>query len=183
MIIYVVSSQHFVIECNITHKTPHLKKQYKLSSSSFKKPKHLKKSTFIIYFSSAVRVEPRTSMNIYTEMVVVLPRNSKPFVTSIFRGDEINEICCQKHRFWVLNKSFEETVEIKKNQPLGLLAIEPENLKFEYATANKKRKQTKRIYLRTNQKRQRQLGGFLNCYDFSYAVRDTVSQAEHISWR
>ena len=59
-------------------------------------------------------------------MVVVLSRNSKPFVTSIFRGDEINEICSQKHRLWVLNKSFEETVEIEKNQPLGLLAIEPE---------------------------------------------------------
>ena len=142
MIIYVVSSQHFVIECNITHKTPHLKKQYKLSSSSFKKPKHLKKSTFIIYFSSAVRVEPRTSMNIYTEMVVVLSRNSKRFVISIFREDEINEICSQKHRLSVnvLNKSFEKTLEIKKNQPLGLLAIEPENLKFEYATANEKKK-------------------------------------------
>ena len=75
-------------------------------------------------------------------MVVVLSRNSKRFVISIFREDEINEICSQKHRLSVnvLNKSFEKTLEIKKNQPLGLLAIEPENLKFEYATANEKKK-------------------------------------------
>ena len=96
----------------------------------------------MIYFLRAVRVEPRTSMNIYTEMIVVLSRNSKRFVISIFREDEINEICSQKHRLSVnvLNKSFEKTLEIKKNQPLGLLAIEPENLKFEYATANEKKK-------------------------------------------
>ena len=70
-------------------------------------------------------------------MVVVLSRNSKRFVISIFREDEINEICSQKHRLSVnvLNKSFEKTLEIKKNQPLGLLAIEPE-----YATANEKKK-------------------------------------------
>ena len=75
-------------------------------------------------------------------MVVVLSRNSKRFVISIFREDEINEICSQKHGLSVnvLNKSFEKTLEIKKNQPLGLLAIEPENLKFEYATANEKKK-------------------------------------------
>ena len=40
----------------------------------------------------------------------------------------------------VLHKSFEETVEIKKNQPLGFLVIEPENLKFKYATVSKKKK-------------------------------------------
>ena len=48
-----------------------------------------------------------------TEMVVFLPKNSKGFVTFIFRGDKINEICGRKQRLWIemLNKSFEETVE------------------------------------------------------------------------
>ena len=45
----------------------------------------------------------------------------------------------------------------------------------------KKRKQTKRKYQRTDQKRQRQLGGFLNCYDFAYAGRDTVNQAAKVA--
>ena len=112
---------------------------FEKSSSSFKKPKHLKKFVFL-YIS--FKNEPPTSMEIDTEMIAFLPRNSKGFVTSIFWGDEINEICSQKQRFWieVLHKSFEETVEIKKNQPLGFLDIEPENLKFKYATVSKKKK-------------------------------------------
>ena len=40
----------------------------------------------------------------------------------------------------MLNKSFEETVEIKRNRPLGFLVIEPEYLKFKYETAKKKKK-------------------------------------------
>ena len=75
-------------------------------------------------------------MKIDTEMVVFIPKNSKGFFTSIFREDEINDICCQKQRLWIeiLNKSFEETLEIKKkkkkNQPLGFLVVQPEHSKF-----------------------------------------------------
>ena len=89
-------------------------------------------------------IEPAASMKKDTEMVVFLPQNSKGFVTSIFRGDKINEICSKKQCLWIeiLTKSFEETLEIKKkNQPLGFLVIEPEHLKFKYNTAKKKRKQ------------------------------------------
>ena len=52
-------------------------------------------------------------MKINTEMALLLPQNSKGFVTSIFQGDKINEIYGQKQRLWIeiLNKSFEETVE------------------------------------------------------------------------
>ena len=39
----------------------------------------------------------------------------------------------------ILNKSFKETVEIKRNRPLGFLVIEPEYLKFKYETAKKKK--------------------------------------------
>ena len=58
-------------------------------------------------------------MKIDTEMVVLLPQNSKGFVTSIFRRYKINEIYSQKQRLWIvtLNKSFEEIVEIKKISP------------------------------------------------------------------
>ena len=45
----------------------------------------------------------------------------------------------------------------------------------------KKRKQTKRIYRCTNRKRRRQLGGFLNHYDFAYAGRDVVNQAAKVA--
>ena len=57
-------------------------------------------------------------MKIDTEMVVFIPKNSKGFFTSIFREDEINDICCQKQRLWIkiLNKFFEETLEIKKKK-------------------------------------------------------------------
>ena len=40
-------------------------------------------------------------MKIDTEMVVFLPKNSKGFVTSIFRGDESNEICGERQRLWI----------------------------------------------------------------------------------
>ena len=40
----------------------------------------------------------------------------------------------------ILSKSFEETVEIKKDQLLGFLVIEPTHLKFKYETSNKKKK-------------------------------------------
>ena len=40
-------------------------------------------------------------MKIDTEMAVFVPKNSKEFVTSIFRGDEINEICGQRQHLWI----------------------------------------------------------------------------------
>ena len=72
----------------------------------------------------------------------MLPRNSKGFITSIFQGDEVNDFCSDKQRLWIeiLSKSFEETVEIKRNQSLGFFVIEPENLNFKYETVHKKQK-------------------------------------------
>ena len=40
----------------------------------------------------------------------------------------------------ILNIYFEETLEIKKNQPLGFLVIEAKHLKFKYETTKKKKK-------------------------------------------
>ena len=107
-----------------------------------KKPMQLKKIFFLIYCLRAIKIESATSIKIDTEIVVFLPPNAMGYVTSIFRGDEINEIYCKKQRLWTetLNKSFEETVEIKRNRSLGFLFIEPEYLKFKYETAKKKKK-------------------------------------------
>ena len=77
--------------------------------------------------------------------------NSEGFFTSVFRREEINELFYGKHRLWieVINKSFEDLVEIKRNQPLGFLAIEPENLKFHCEAPKKEEdtKQTKNIVI------------------------------------
>ena len=115
---------------------------FEKSNSSFKKPKHLKKNIFIIYCLRVAKIEPATSIKIDTEIVAFLSQNSQEYVTPIFRGDEINEIYCKKQRLWIeiLKKSFEETVEIKKNRSQGFLVIEPEHLKFKYETAKKKKK-------------------------------------------
>ena len=66
-----------------------------------------------------VKIEPATIIKIDTELVLLLPQNSKGFITSIFRSDEIDEICSEKQRLWIeiLNKYFEDTVEIKKINP------------------------------------------------------------------
>ena len=96
---------------------------FKKSSWRVKEPRHLKKNIFIIYSPRTVKIEPATSIKIDTELVLLLPQNSKGFITSIFRGDEINEFCSEK-RLWIeiLNKSFEDTVKIKKISPWDSLS-------------------------------------------------------------
>ena len=172
-----------VFESRITQQTFHLKKwkplYLKNQIQTSRNQRIWKKNIFIWYCPRAVKIEPATSIKIDTEIAVFL-QNTKGYVTSIFRGDEINEIYCKKQRLWIeiLNKSFEETVEIKRNRPLGFLVVEPEHLKFKYETTKKKRRQTKK---RTNRKRKRQLGGFLNHYDFTYAGKDIVNQAAKVA--
>ena len=122
-------------------------------------------------------------MKLDTEIVVFLPKNSKGFVTSMFRGDEINEICGEKQHLWIeiLNKSFEETVKIKKkNQPLGFLVVQTEHLKFKYETGKKKKKVNQKNLSTYKPKTKEPTWSFLNRYDFAYAGRDTVNQAAKV---
>ena len=159
---------------------------FRKSSRTVKNPKHLKRNIFIIYSPKVVKIEPATGVKVDTELITLSPKNSKGFVSSIFRGDEINEFCSEKQLLWIkiLNKSFKETVKIKKNEPLGFLVMEPENLSFKYETANKKKsaiQKKKSYWKRTNQKQKRQHGVFLNRYDFTYAGRDTVTQAAKVA--
>ena len=70
---------------------------FKKSSWRDKKPRHLKRNIFIIYSPRTVKIEPVTSIKIDTELVLLLPQNSKGFIISIFPGDEINEFCSENN--------------------------------------------------------------------------------------
>ena len=131
----------------------------KRSQAIVKKPRHLQKNVFILYSPRTVKIEPGTWKRIDTEIIVFLPKNSKGFVISVFRGDEIIEFNGEQRRLWVeiLNKSYKETIEIKKNNPLGFIVIEPEHLKFkqekrETLSSKATKTKKKKPYRRTNQK-------------------------------
>ena len=86
----------------------------------------------MLYSPGEVNIDPATYRKIDTEVAAFLPQNLKGLHTSKVGGDKINELFHGKHRLWVeiLNKSFEDLIEIGRSQPLGFLFIEPENLKF-----------------------------------------------------
>ena len=98
---------------------------FEKDGASLKNPKHLKRNVFIIFSPRTVKVEPTTCRKINSEVVAFLPQKSKGFLTSTFRGDEINELLSGKYHLWVeiLNKSFKDSIEIKRNQPLGFLVV------------------------------------------------------------
>ena len=79
----------------------------KRSQPNVKKPKRLQKNVFILYSLRTIKIEPLTFQEIDTEIILLLPKNPKGFVTSIFRVDEIIEFTRDQHRLWVeiFNKS------------------------------------------------------------------------------
>ena len=113
---------------------------FEKDSASVKNPKHLKRNVFIILSPRTVKVEPVTCRKIDSEVVAFLSQKSKGFLTSIFREDEMNELFSGKYRLWVeiLNASFEDPIEIKRNQLQGFHVFEPENLKFQCVPSKKK---------------------------------------------
>ena len=113
----------FQIASNIAQ----MKITLKRSQANVKKPKHLQKNVFILYSPRSIKIEPSSFQKTDSEIIFLLPQNSRGFVTSIFRGDEIIEFNRDQQKLWVeiLNKSYEETIEIKKNNPLGFVVIEP----------------------------------------------------------
>lgn len=118
---------------------------FKMSNRGVRNPKHLRKNIFIIYSSKKVKIEPSTCLNIDTEIILSLPEKSNGFAASIFSGDEVNELRQKKQRLQIeiLNKSFEDTIEIKRHSPLGFVVIGPEHLKLKHETPkNKKKKYT-----------------------------------------
>ena len=71
------------------------------NKSIYQKSRTFEKKFFIAYSPRAVIIETATCSRIDTELVLVLPKNSKGFITSIFGGDEINEFCSEKQRLWI----------------------------------------------------------------------------------
>ena len=98
---------------------------FEKDGASLKNPKHLKRNVFIIFSPRTVKVEPATCRKINIGVVAFLPQKSTGFLTSTFRGDEINELLSGKYHLWVeiLNKSSKDFIEIKRNQPLGFLVV------------------------------------------------------------
>ena len=118
---------------------------FQKTSLSIKNAEHLKRKVFIVCSLRTVKIEPAACSRIDTELVLILPKNSKGFITSIFQGDKIDEFCSEKQGLWIeiLNKSFRETIKIKKNQPLGFVVRGTELLSFKYeTTTTSKRKKT-----------------------------------------
>ena len=74
---------------------------FRQSQAKIKKPKHWRKNVFIIYSPRVVKIEPATGTKIDTDIIVLLPKNSKGFITSILREDEINEFSNDQQRLWV----------------------------------------------------------------------------------
>ena len=88
-----------------------------------------------------IKVELGSYRRIDIEVAVFLSPNSNGFITSRFNGDELKEVFEGKHHLWIeiLNRSFEDYIVVKENKPLGFLVTEPENVKFHYAQAMKKK--------------------------------------------
>ena len=77
---------------------------------------------------------------------------------------------------------FWKAVEIKKKIALRVPCRPTRTFKIQiWDDKDKKKRQTKKIYQRTSQKQKRQLGGFLNRYNFAYAGRDTVNKVVKVA--
>lgn len=69
---------------------------FKRAYGRVKKPYHLDNNAFALYAPKAIHIEPATSRNIDTEIILILPNNSHGFATSKFRGDEIHKLNAKK---------------------------------------------------------------------------------------
>ena len=90
----------------------------------------------MLYAPRNIKLEPTEFQRIDSGILAFISENTRGFVTSKFRKDEINEICNKKQRLWVeiLNKSCNLPIEIKKDCVLGFFVAEPEHLEFQYET-------------------------------------------------
>ena len=156
----------------------------KKDSKNLKKPFHLKRNVFMLYASRNIAIEPTEFKRIDSGIVTFTPKNGRGFVTSKFREDEIIDISNGEQRLWVeiTNRSCASPIEIPKGCVLGFFVAEPEHLQLQYETTTKKIKKAKEKGQKTlSWKKKRQLGGFLNQYDFVYGSRDTVNQAAKVA--
>ena len=94
---------------------------FKRDSSNIKKPYHLKNNVFLLYAPRNVKIEPAEFRRIDSGILTFIPNNSRDFITSKVRENEINETGSgeQRLRVEILNKSGEFPIEIKKGCVLG----------------------------------------------------------------
>ena len=83
-------------------------------------------NVFVRYSPRALNqhFEPATYRKINTEVTNFLPENSKGFLTSIFREDEIDELFYGKHRLCLeilKKKKLEDPIAKRRSQLLGFL--------------------------------------------------------------
>ena len=135
-----------------------MNKIFKRTYSRVKKPQHINKNIFVIFAPKRINIEPATSYELDTEIILILPQGSHGFVTSKFRGDEIHQINAKKQRLWIeiLNKSYEKNLVVEKNSPIGFVTIEPENLPHKHATKKDKNKKNKTSNEKQNKKTKKQ---------------------------
>ena len=105
---------------------------FEKDSETVKNLRYLLRNVFLFYLLRKFKIEPATHTKIDTEITAILPTKLKGFLIWKLRSDKINELFHGKHRSWlqILNKSFEDDIEIKKGQRLGFFVVELGNLKF-----------------------------------------------------
>ena len=165
-------------------------------------PQRFQKNIFSIFAQKSLVIETADIEKINTELLVDLPENYSAYLTTKFENQTIKEFIgpCKK-RLWIeiLNSSYLNKLNIKKGDLMGCLLFEPnENVNVFYIRKKKPNYSQKKkdvqiiIYPKTDRKninlfskkrktKKRQIGGFLNKYDFAYAGRDTVNQVGKIA--
>ena len=135
---------------------------------------------FSLYSPRKFTIEPAANEKIDSEVTAFLQKNSRGFITSKFRTDEINEPFYGKHRLWleILNKFFQDNIETKKDNLLVSLSLGQKTLSFNMYRAKRRQLKEKKSYTPKNKKADRQL---LIRYDFAYAGRDTVNQTAKVA--
>ena len=91
---------------------------FEKDNKGVKNPRHLQRNVFMLYSPRQFKIEPTGCKKIDTEVTALLPTNSKGFLSSKFRGNEINELFHGKHRLWVeiINKSFDDHIKRKDSR-------------------------------------------------------------------
>ena len=94
---------------------------FQRDSKSVKGPKHVQRNVFMLQSPRKIEIELATNKKIDKGIFTFLSNNSNGYVTSRFRSGAINEFSSGWHRLWleILNKSFEDTIEIKNGEVIG----------------------------------------------------------------
>ena len=69
---------------------------FKRTYGRVKNPQHINKNIFVIFTPKCINIEPATSYELDTEIILILPQGSHGFVPLKFRGDEVHQINAKK---------------------------------------------------------------------------------------